>query len=191
MIVKFGIPSFRASGFPFIPSLNEMYPLGPSSLILLMAALLLSGCGFHLRGEAKLPFDTMYVQAAPTSLFATKLRRAVSAGSQTKVTDDPKAAEVTLQILSELPQKQILSFSTAGRVSEFRLIYRVSYRLTDRKGIEYIPATEILLQRDFAFNDTEVLSKESEEALLYRDMETDAAQQLLRRLQAARIQIKS
>lgn len=183
MIAKFGIPSFRANGFPFIPD--------PSSLILLAAALLLSGCGFHLRGEAKLPFDTLYVQAAPTSLFATKLRRAVSAGSQTKVTDDPKAAEVTLQILSELPQKQILSFSTAGRVSEFRLIYRVSYRLTDSKGIEYIPATEILLQRDFAFNDTEVLSKESEEALLYRDMETDAAQQLLRRLQAARIQIKS
>jgi LPS-assembly lipoprotein len=90
-----------------------------------------------------------------------------------------------------VPQKVILSFSTAGRVSEFRLVYRVSYRMTDSKGIERIPTTEIVLQRDFAFNDTEVLSKESEEALLYRDMENDAAQQLLRRLQAAKIQIKS
>ncbi len=160
-------------------------------LVLLMAALLLSGCGFHLRGEAKLPFDSMYVQAAPTSLFATKLRRAVSAGSQTKVTEDPKAAQVTLQILSELPQKVILSLSGAGRVSEFRLLYRVSYRLTDSKGIERIPTTEIVLQRDFAFNDAAVLSKESEEALLYRDMENDAVQQLVRRLQAAKFQAAS
>jgi LPS-assembly lipoprotein len=152
-----------------------------------MAALLLPGCGFHLRGEAKLPFDSLYVQAAPTSLFATKLRRAISAGSQTRVTDNSKDAQATLQILSELPQKVILSLSGAGRVSEFRLLYRVSYRLTDSKGIERIPTTEIVLQRDFAFNDAAVLSKESEEALLYRDMETDAVHQLVRRLQAAKL----
>jgi LPS-assembly lipoprotein len=152
-----------------------------------MAALLLSACGFHLRGEAKLPYGTMYVQAAPTSLFATKLRRAVSAGSQTRVTDNPKDAEVTLQILSELPQKLILSLSGAGRVSEFRLLYRVSYRMTDSKGVERIPTSEIVLQRDFAFNDAAVLSKESEEALLYRDMQDDAVQQLMRRLQAAKL----
>jgi LPS-assembly lipoprotein len=149
--------------------------------------MLLSACGFHLRGEAKLPFDSLYVQAAPTSLFATKLRRAISAGSQTRVTDNSKDAQATLQILSELPQKVILSLSGAGRVSEFRLLYRVSYRLTDSKGIERIPTTEIVLQRDFAFNDAAVLSKESEEALLYRDMETDAVHQLVRRLQAAKL----
>jgi LPS-assembly lipoprotein len=41
-----------------------------------------------------------------------------------------------------------------------------------------------VLRRDYSFNDQEQLSKESEEALLYRDMQTDAVQQLLRRLQA-------
>jgi LPS-assembly lipoprotein len=185
MKVYFGLSSFRVSGLlALIPP--------PSSLILLTAAaLLLSGCGFHLRGEAKLPFDTMYVQAAPTSLFATKLRRAVSAGSQTKVIDDPKAAEVTLQLVSEQQQKVILSFNSIGTVSEFRLIYATSYRLTDRKGIELIPTTTITLQRDFSFTDTAVVSKEAEEALYYRDMQNDAVQQLLRRLQATKIEIHS
>ena len=183
MKVNFGLPSFGASGFPLIPR--------RSSLILLVAALLLSGCGFHLRGEANLPFDTMYVQAAPTSPFGIKLKRVIGASSKTKITDNPKDAQVTLQILSELPQKVILSLSSAGLVSEFRLIYRVSYRLTDSKGLELIPTTGITLQRDFAFNDSAVLSKESEEALYFRDMQSDAAEQLVRRLQAAKIDLKS
>jgi LPS-assembly lipoprotein len=48
-----------------------------------------------------------------------------------------------------------------------------------------VPPAEITLRRDFSFNDQDQISKESEEALLYRDMQTDAVQQLLRRLQAA------
>lgn len=170
---------------------RRSFILHPSSPILLAAALLLSGCGFHLRGPANLPFDTMYVQAAPTSLFATQFKRAVSAGSQTRITNDPKDAQVTLQILSEAREKQILSLSGAGRVSEFRLRYRVAYRLTDSKNVERLPSGEIVLQRDFAFNDQQVLSKESEEALLYRDMQNDAVQQLVRRLQAAKLEVKS
>ena len=148
---------------------------------------LISGCGFHLRGQAALPFDTMYVQAAPASPFATRLKRTLSAGSQTRIVDNPKEAQVTLQVLNELREKQILSLSGGGRVREYELRYRVSYRLTDAKSTEYIPASEIVLRRDITFNDDAVLSKESEETLLYRDMQDDAVQQLVRRLQAAKI----
>ena len=192
MKVKFGLPTFGTGGFPLILLFNtRLTGVHPSSLILLTAALLLSGCGFHLRGPADLPFDSLYVQAPPTSQFATQLKRAVSAGSQTKITDSSKNAAATLQILSEAREKEILSLSTSGRVSEFRLLYRVSYRLLDSKNIDRIPAGEIVLQRDFAFNDQQVLSKESEEALLYRDMQTDAVQQLVRRLQATQPGAKS
>lgn len=153
--------------------------------------MLLSACGFHLRGPADLPFDSLYVQAPPTSLFATQLKRAVSAGSQTRIADSAKNAQATLQILSETREKDILSLSGAGRVSEFRLHYRVSYRLLDNKNIDRMPGGEIALQRDFVFNDQQVLSKESEEALLYRDMQNDAVRQLMRRLQAAQPGAKS
>lgn len=149
MKIKFGLPSFRMSGFPLI--------LHPSSLILLAAALLLPGCGFHLRGEASLPFDSMYVAAAPTSLFAAQLKRAVGSGSKTRITETQKDAQVTLQILNEAREKQILSLSGAGRVSEYRLRYLVSFRLLDSKNIDRIPASEIVVQRDFAFNDQQVL----------------------------------
>jgi LPS-assembly lipoprotein len=63
----------------------------------------------------------------------------------------------------------------------------MSYRLLDRNAVEIIPVTEIALVRDFSFNDSEALSKEAEEALLFRDMQSDAVQQLLRRLQVVKL----
>jgi len=161
----------------------------PLSLILLAAtAFLLAACGFQLRGQATLPFHTLYVQAAPTSPFALQLKRAVQAGSSTQLADRADRAEAVLQILGEYQEKEILSLGAGGRVREFQLRYRVQFRLTDEKNREHIPMTELLLRRDFSFNDEQVLSKESEELLLYRDMRTDAVYQLVRRLQAAKMQ---
>jgi LPS-assembly lipoprotein len=165
-----------------------MNSLTARCLIVSALALALAGCGFHLRGQATLPFNTLYVQAAPLSPFALQLKRAVQSGSSTKIIDRPEQAEAILQILQELQEKEILSLSTGGRVAEFQLRYRVQFRLTDEKNREHIPATEIILKRDYSFNDSQVLSKESEEALLYRDMRADAVYQMVRRLQAAKPQ---
>jgi LPS-assembly lipoprotein len=162
-----------------------------SSFVLLTAILLLSSCGFHLRGEASLPFSTVYIQAAPNSQFATQLRRMIVSGSRTRIADDPKQGDATLQVLSELREKEILSLSAGGRVREFQLRFRVSYRVLDKENREISPPSEILLRRDLAFNDQETLSKEAEEALLYRDMQNDAVQQLLRRLQTLHLPVKT
>jgi LPS-assembly lipoprotein len=155
-------------------------------LVISAFLLALSGCGFQLRGVANLPFETLYVAAPPTSTFATQLRRAVTSGSQTKVVNNPKEANATLHVLGEAREKTILSLSTGGRVREFQLIYRVSYSVADKDNKELRAPTQIRLHRDFTFNDQDTLSKESEEALLYRDMQTDAVNQLIRQLQATR-----
>ncbi len=161
----------------------------PSLIIAIGAALLatlIAGCGFQLRGQAALPFESLYVLGS--SPFAQDVVRAVRAGSQTRVTTNPKDAQFTLQILSELRERSILSLSSGGRVRELQLRYRVTYRLYDQNNKEYIPAGEILLKRDLTYNDTDVIAKEQEEGLLYRDMQNDAVQQLVRRLQATRIE---
>ena len=159
----------------------------PSSLILLAAALLLASCGFQLRGTAQLPFSSLYVQAPPASQVATQLKRAVRTGSSTRIADQPGEAEVVLQIINELQEKQILTIGGGGRVSEYQLRYRLLFRLTDSMNREHIPASEITLKRDYSFSDQQTLAKEQEEALLYRDMRNDAVQQLVRRLQAAQL----
>jgi LPS-assembly lipoprotein len=79
-----------------------------------------------------------------------------------------------------------LSLTGTGAVSEFRLRYLVTFRLHDRKGGDYVPASTIELTRDVTFNDAEVLAKDTEEQLLYRDMQSDMVQQIMQRLAAAK-----
>jgi LPS-assembly lipoprotein len=150
------------------------------------AALLLAlaGCGFQLRGTASVPFDTVFVPGA-TGGIALDLKRNIQAGTRAKVVDDPKQAEAVLQFLQESRQKVILSLSGTGRVREYRLIYRVGFRVHDGKGAEYVQPTTIELSRDITFNDSDVLAKESEEGLLMRDMQSDMVQQIMRRLASA------
>lgn len=174
------------------PSLLSVLRLRPFAFRLTASAALcvaLAACGFHLRGQASLPFDSVYITGSP--VFVSQISRALRAGSPVRVTNNSKDAQVTLQILSELRERVILSLSAAGRVREITLRYRVSYRLTDAKGIEYIPASEIVLRRDITYSDTDVLGKEQEEVLLYRDMQSDAVQQVVRRLQIAKLDVRS
>jgi LPS-assembly lipoprotein len=174
-------------GYPTLRLKDDWVCLLPSAFCLAATVLLLAACGFQLRGTATLPFNSMFVQAAPASLLATQLKQAVVAGSTTRIAERPEQAEVILQILTELQEKQILSLTGGGRVSEYQLRYRVSFRLTDSKNREHIPASEITMRRDYTYNDSLALAAESEEALLYRDMRSDAVSQLLRRLQAAKL----
>ncbi len=157
------------------------------TLPVLICTMLLAACGFQPRGTANLPFDTLYVQATAGSQFANQFRRMVTSGSSTRIIDNAKTAEATLVLISEKREKIILSLSGGGRVSEYLLRYQMSYRMIDRNAVEIIPVTEISLKRDLSYSDTEALGKEAEEALLYRDMQNDAVQQLLRRIQLTKL----
>src|SRR5512139_3363171 len=152
------------------------------ALVLLLGT---AACGFQLRGTASLPFDTIYVPNATTGI-ALELKRSIQAGTNARVVDDAKAAAAQLQFLEESRRKDILSLSAAGRVSEYRLFYRVRFRVSDGKGSDFLPPVSIQLFRDMTYDDSQVLAKEAEELLLFRDMQSDMAQQVLRRIAAAK-----
>ena len=156
-----------------------------SRAAVLALALVLAGCGFRLRGTAEVPFQTLYVPNA-TSGIALDLKRNIQAGTHARVVDDAKGADAVLQFLEETRAKEILSLTAQGRVREFQLRYRVGFRVHDGKGQEFLPASTIQLTRDVTFNDTEILAKEQEELLLFRDMQTDMVQLIMRRLAAAK-----
>lgn len=153
--------------------------------LLLVLATQLSGCGFQLRGTAALPFDTLYMPPANLPGVALDLKRNIQSGTRTQVVDDPKRAEAILEFAQETREKHILSLAATGRVREFQLRYRVGFRVHDGKGNDFVPLSTLQLTRDVTFNDSEVLAKETEEALLYRDMQVDMVQQIMRRLAAA------
>ena len=156
--------------------------------LLLLTALLLTACGLHLRGQAGMPFDTLYLNAAnPGTPFIADLRRNLEA-NKVRLVNTAEQADVVLNIVSEIPEKQILTLGGSGRVNEFRLNYRVSLRAYDLKQQDWIPAEEIALRRDYSYDDTQVLAKEAEETLLYQSMRSDMVQQIVRRLSRAKPQ---
>ena len=158
-----------------------------SSRNALVVALLLTlaACGFRLRGTADVPFETIFLPGA-TGGIALDLKRNIQVGTNAKVVDDAAKAEAVLQFTEETKQKEVLSLTGTGKVREFQLRYRVGFRVHDGKGGEYVPQSTIQLTRDVTFNDTEILAKEQEEQILFRDMQTDMVQQILRRLAAAK-----
>ena len=148
-------------------------------------SLLLAGCGFQLRGTADLPFDTVYLPPANTPGIALDLKRNIQTGTRTSVVDDPKKADAVLEFARETREKLILALAASGRVREYQLRYIVAFRVHDGKGGEFVPLSTVQLTRDITYNDADVLSKESEEGLLYRDMQSDMVQQIMRRLAVA------
>jgi LPS-assembly lipoprotein len=154
-------------------------------LALAAALSLLAACGFQLRGAADLPFDTLFVPGASGGI-ALELKRNIQSGSSTRVVDDPKAAEAQLLFSEETRIKEILALSSAGRVREYRLVYRVGFRVGDGKGGDFVPPSTVTLTRDVTYDDAVALAKETEEQQLYRDMQADMVQQIMRRIATAR-----
>jgi LPS-assembly lipoprotein len=94
--------------------------------------------------------------------------------------------EVIVDILQEQREKTVVGVNATGQVREFQLRIKVKFRMRTPQGRELIPETEITQQRDISFNESAVLAKEAEEGLLYRDMQSDIVQQLLRRIAAVK-----
>ena len=157
-------------------------------LLTLPLAATLSACGFQLRQAPDFAFDAIYVGTADSSQLGNEIKRTLVATDRVRVVPGAQinSAQVLLDVLQEQREKVVVGLNSSGQVREFQLRIRFQFKLRGRDGKELIPPTEILQQRDISFSETAVLAKEAEEALLYRDMQTDIAQQLMRRLAAVR-----
>lgn len=155
-------------------------------LWIVVATLMLSACGFHLRGAYSLPFDKLYITLPESAELHAVLKRNIEASTQTRIVGKQDEAQATLQILADTPVKRILSLNSAGRVREYQLVRTFVFKVTHPKGGEYVPQSSIVMSREMTFDDAAVLSKEAEEVLLWRDIQNDLVQQLLRRLATAK-----
>jgi len=165
---------------------------GTSKLVALLitvtgAALLISGCGFKPRGQADLTFERIYVETQGFSLFGAELRRVIQTGNAVEVMDSAAQAQLVVRVVSERRETKILSLTGTGSVREFQLIYRVAYRILDNQLLDLSAPGEIVLRRDLLFDDRVTLAKEAEEDIIYRSMQTDAVQQMLRRLSVIQV----
>jgi LPS-assembly lipoprotein len=174
------------------------------TLLGLSGAALLGGCGFQLRQAPNFVFSSVVINAPESSPLAQELRRSLSADGKVQVlgtaalaapaggaasspaTGTTSAGQIIFDLLQEQREKVVIGLNSSGQVTDFQLRSRVHFRVRNARGVELIPDTELEQHRDISFSETAVLAKQAEESLMYRDMQSDTVQQLMRRLAALR-----
>ena len=150
--------------------------------------LILSGCGFHLRGTSSVALPpelsalrvTMGGTGYPPLLV--EVRNALLALGNVRLTDDVSASVPVLQLLGESSTSQVLAIDSSGRISAYLLNYRVDYSLIGADKKPLLQSQSVKLQREYGFDRLNVIASEKQSEFLQNEMRRDVAQQILRRL---------
>lgn len=154
--------------------------------VLALCLLVLSACGFHLRGDADLPpaMDrTNLALADENGELGRALRPLLESAGADLVSADEAGA--TLVVSRDRMDREILTVGRQARVSEFQLRYQVDFSLLDAAGEALMPERSLELTRDFTFDEASVLGKANEEELLREELYGDMARLILFHLSQA------
>lgn len=149
------------------------------SLGLMLLALTLSACGFHLRGSYDIPPELrqLNLRVNPASNLSAPLSNALqTAGVQLG------SGRYSLIVTREKLNKQTTNTDSRAKVAEYTLIYDLSYHITDADGEKVGDEQKLTLRRSYQYDTTTIVGKSEEEETLIRELYTDAAQQILRQI---------
>jgi LPS-assembly lipoprotein len=173
--------SSSAKGKSQAPSLNRRAWLGA---LIALPTLFTTACGFKLRGSVSIPYKVIAITGNPSPPLRADLEMIILTGSDAKVANNAKDADLILEIISEVNSREILAYNAAGQISAYRLNSRVEFRATDQNGVDVVPEAEIYVTRDMDFSVSTVLSADVQMAQFTNEMRSNLALQILRRVSA-------
>jgi LPS-assembly lipoprotein len=142
-----------------------------------------TGCGFQLQttGEYPQAMSVTYLEAADEfTVFYRKLSAALLNGG-VRVTKVPGEATAVVRILHDETGQRILSVSPRNVPEEYDVYYIVRYSVSI-KGKEVLPQQSLVQTKDYAYDETEVLGKASEEQILREAIADDFVRSVTRQL---------
>ena len=145
--------------------------------------IMLSACGFRLKGPQPLPFDTLYTNFSDNSLFGAQLRRVLIASSPSlRFVERDQNPEAQLIQLSNQRLTRELSIDPQGHVEEYELTVAIRFQLLDAAGNILLPPTLLQTVREVPHDPSAVQAKQGEMATLFLAMEQSLIDRLVRRL---------
>jgi len=157
-------------------------------LVMLLVALALSACGFHLRDALMLPDDLgplRVVSPDPYSPLAQSLSEALARAGATPAAEGATDNVATLRVVSERWGSTPLSVDQFGRAQEYTLRYAVIFRLNRADGSDLVPQQAIELSRDYISVPTNSSGAEGEREILTKELRREMVASVLRRIDAA------
>ena len=164
-----------------MPSLGRRTVLGT---LIALPALITSACGFKLRGSVSIPYKAIVITGAPSPLLRSDLEMMILTGSDAKIANNAKDADLILEIISEVNSREILAYSSTGQISAYRLNSRVAFQAINQNGVDVVPESEIYVTRDMDFSVSTVLATDVQQQQFTNAMRMDLALQILRRISA-------
>jgi LPS-assembly lipoprotein len=172
----------NAKGKSPMPSLGRRTLLGT---LIALPALFTAACGFKLRGSVSIPYKSIVITGNPSPLLRSDLEMMILTGSDSRVVNNSKDADLILEIISEVNTREILAYSSTGQISAYRLNSRVAFQATDQNGVDVVPESEIYVTRDMDFSVSTVLATDVQQQQFTNAMRMDLSLQILRRISAA------
>jgi LPS-assembly lipoprotein len=150
--------------------------------LLLLLAVSISACGFHLRGN--IPLDegikNMFV-SAPEGTFKDQLERVLTtSGARISATD--AGADVILVVTNAATNRTVGTLDDRGKANSYNLQFKVTYSLKDPTGVSIRSAASLTESRRYNFDPETVIETEAEEAELQESMEQDISLRIVRQL---------
>jgi LPS-assembly lipoprotein len=164
-----------------MPSLGRRTLLGT---LIALPALFTSACGFKLRGSVSIPYKSIVITGNPSPLLRSDLEMMILTGSDSRVVNNSKDADLILEIISEVSSREILAYTSTGQISAYRLNSRVAFMATDQNGVDVVPESEIYVTRDMDFSVSTVLATDVQQQQFTNEMRSNLALQILRRISA-------
>jgi LPS-assembly lipoprotein len=150
---------------------------------IVLLALPLCGCGFHLEGRMPLPqpIRRPYIEAPDEqSDFVQSLRREMLISGAHPV-DSADRATAVVDILDDAVTRRVLSVSAQNRPTEYQVTYTVRFSVS-AGGRQLLPPQQVSSMRSYSFDESLLLAKQHEEAILQQAMGQDLADIVMRRL---------
>lgn len=152
------------------------------SALLLVLAVSISACGFHLRGNIPLSegIKNMFI-SAPEGPFKDQLERILTRAGAT-ITKRREGADVILNITKAAISRTVGTLDDRGKANSYNLRFKVKYSLDDPDGEPIRKLTKLNESRRYNFDPELVVESEAEEAELQESMEEAISLRIVRQL---------
>ena len=149
--------------------------------ITLIILLMITSCGFHMRGMTEISFKTISLEGKELS-FTKNLKKILNS-NKVAIVLPSENPELRVELIGEESEKRILSLSGQGLVREYEIFYRVRYRIKTTESETWSQENTLETRRDFTFSDANLIGKEEEERQLNESMRNEAISSLFNQIQ--------
>lgn len=149
--------------------------------ITLIILLMITSCGFHMRGMTEISFKTISLEGKELS-FTKNLKKILNS-NKVAIVLPSENPELRVELIGEESEKRILSLSGQGLVREYEIFYRVRYRIKTTESETWSQENTLETRRDFTFSDSNLIGKEEEERQLNESMRNEAISNLFNQIQ--------